>query len=268
MTRAMAASFVIVAILVVGTAAVIAIALRPSAGCPTQTGGTAGTEAQLRYVDVEAGQVTFTFGPSSASDAFGIPAFSVAPLDGDAPWAAPELDTGTRRIGVSFAGASGFNPDLSPSYLGTSVRVPTTPGLVREARVLHDTGRQLAWGVILQALRCPIVTTNAYVWGKSPRAQVTLTFGQTAWITTEHTSAYVGSPILTAVLVTGMGFAPGSDVTVRFAGGDVAHARADDRGGLETSFFVPRVVPGPYEVSATDAIGRRATTRVVVTDEL
>ena len=53
------------------------------------------------------------------------------------------------------------------------------------------------------------------MWGKSPRTHVTLTFGQGAWITAEHAATYVGAPILSPVLVTGLGFVPRSQLTFR-----------------------------------------------------
>src|SRR5207247_5936369 len=88
------------------------------ASCAWVTGGVGGGEAQLRYVVVGGRQVTFTLGPSSFSNAFGVPRFDVGPADGATP--PPELATGTRGLSISFQGASGFNPDLSPSYMGSS----------------------------------------------------------------------------------------------------------------------------------------------------
>jgi len=233
--------------------------------CAPVSGGDEGAEAQLRYVDVGARQITFTFGPTSFSDTFGVPRFEVGFVAATRP---PELDTGTRRMDITFRGASGFNPDLTPSYRGASVIVPATSGPLREAASTQDSARLLSWRVMLERSECPTVTTNTYVWGKSPRAQVTLTFGQRAWITAEHAATYVGAPILSPVLVTGLGFAPRSTLTFRIDGQLVDTAESDDAGRCETGIFVPKLEPGIYELSVTDGSGRKATYRLVVTDEL
>jgi len=234
--------------------------------CASVSGGDPGAEVQLRYVDVGERQVTFTFGPTSFSNEFGVPRFDIGSADAAPP--PPELATGTRGLTVSFQGASGFNPDLSPSYVGPSVLVSENSGPVREAAVTNDTGRRLSWRLMLAGPVCPTVTTNTYVWGKSPRAQVTLTFGQRAWITAEHGATYVGAPILSPVLVTGLGFTPRSTVTLRIAGELVDTGESDEDGRIEKGIFVPRLQPGFYELSVTDGSGRRATYRLMVTDEL
>ena len=244
----------------------IALNAGRQASCASVTGGVRGAEAQLRYVDVGERQVTFTFGPSSFSNDFGVPRFDVGPADGATP--PPELATATRGLNVSFEGASGFNPDLSPSYMGSSVLVPETSGPLREAAVTNDTGRRLSWRLMVAGSVCPTVTTNTYVWGKSPRAQVTLTFSQRAWITAEHGATYVGSPILAPVLVTGLGFSPRSTVTLRIAGQLVDTGQSDEGGRVEKGIFVPKLPPGFYELSVTDGTGRSATYRLMVTDEL
>ena len=97
---------------------------------------------------------------------------------------------------------------------------------------------------------------------------MTLTFSQRAWITAEHGATYVGAPILSPVLVTGLGFTPRSTVTVRIAGQEVDTAESDEGGRVEKGIFVPRLQPGFYELSVTDGTGRRATYRLMVTDEL
>jgi len=265
LSRGTALAAAVVVAVVAGTVALLAFAATPrGTACGEIGGGEAGVEAQLRYVDVGAGQVTFTFGPSAVSDRFGVPRFRLARQSATPP---PELDTGTHRLGVEFDGASGFNPDLTSSYLGKSVIVPANDGAVREVQITRDTGRVLSWDLVVSREECPTVTTNVYVWGKSPRAQVTFTFGQTAWITAEHPATYVGSPILAPVLVTGMGFVPRSEVTFRIAGAIVDSGTTDDTGRVETGIFVPKLRPGVYELAVSDASGRRATTQLVVTDE-
>jgi len=257
----------LIAVLVIAFAgATIALATRrgdPS--CVAAGGGETGSETQLRYVDIGPRQITFTFGPSAESNRFGVPAFSLSRTTATPP---PELDTGTHRLSIHFTGASGFNPDLTASYLGKSVLVPAASGPVREADITLNTGRNLAWDVVIAGDRCPAVSTNQYVWGKSPRAQVTLTFGQGAWITAEHPATYVGSPVLAPVLVTGMGFAPRSELTLSIAGSRVDNATADDAGRVEAGIFVPKLQPGVYELAVTDPAGHRAITTLVVTDEL
>jgi hypothetical protein len=265
--RAGLVSTIATALIVLFTSVVLALAWRggPS-GCPTASGGETGVDAQLRYVDISERQVTFTFGPSAVSDSFGVPRFEIGTSTSATP--PPELDTGTHRLAIAFTGASEFNPDLTPSYRGSSLLVPATPGVVREAVVTHDTGGQMSWAVVVNASTCPEVSTNTYVWGKSPRAQVTLTFSQGAWITAEHPATYVGGPILAPVLVAGRGFTPRAKIEVRVSGQLVESAEADGDGRVEVGIFVPKLQPGVYEISVSDTAGRRATSRLVVTDEL
>ena len=258
------AAAAIIAVLVIGAA--LLVATRPPVQCPTQSGGDDGAVAQLRYVYVSDRQMTFTFGPSGASGRFGIPRFDVAFPALPAP--ARELDTGTRRLDVAFRGASGFNPDLSPSYLGSTLLVPMDPGPVQEAAVTNDSASLLSWRVMLKGAPCPAVSTNVYTWGKSPRAQVTMTFGQNAWITAEHGATYVGAPILAPVEISGRGFRPGSSLALRLAGQDLDSATADGDGRIETGIFVPKMLPGFYELLVTDDAGHRAGFRLMVTDEL
>jgi hypothetical protein len=61
---------------------------------------------------------------------------------------------------------------------------------------------------------------------------------------------------------------PGSKLSVRLGDHDLDTADADSDGRVETSVFVPKMLPGFYELSVTDDSGRRATYRLLVTDEL
>lgn len=260
-------AIVVAAALLIAAAAVAALAFAVSRQieCDPIVGGGDGIAAQLRYVDIGDRQMTFTFGPSASSDVFGVPHFELALRNATPP---PELDTGTKRLEIAFHGASGFNPDLTPSYRGSSLLVPPGSGILREADLTQDSAGLLSWRLMLERSACPTVTTNSYVWGKSPRAQVTITFGQQAWITAEHPATYVGAPILAPVLVVGRGFMPRSKLFLRLGDHDLDPADADDDGRIETSIFVPKILPGIYELSVTDASGRRATYRLLVTDEL
>ena len=263
--RMRAGAVVAVTLVVVFIAGAVVIAFSGHTECGPIAGGVDGVSVQLRYVDIGERQLTFTFGPSSVSDVFGIPRFELAFQSATPP---PELDTGSRRLDVAFHGASGFNPDLTPSYRGSSLLIPSRPGVLREASVTQDSAALLSWRLMLQRSECPIVTTNSYVWGKSPRVQVTITFGQRAWITAEHPAAYVGAPILAPVFVAGRGFVPRSKLYLRLGDQDLDQSNADDEGRIETSIFIPKVLPGIYDLSATDDSGRRATYRLLVTDEL
>jgi len=262
-TRAVAIAGAALIVVLIAAAAVVAFS--PHTECGPIAGGVGGVSVQLRYVDIGDRQLTFTFGPSAASDVFGIPRFELAFENTTPP---PELDTGTRRLELAFHGASGFNPDLTPSYRGSSLLVPPTSGVLREAAVTQDSAGLLSWRLMLQRSECPIVTTNSYVWGKSPRVQVSITFGQRAWITAEHPATYVGAPILAPVFVAGRGFVPRSKLYLRLGEQGIDQAKADDEGRIETSIFIPKMLPGIYDLSVTDDSGRRATYRLLVTDEL
>jgi len=263
--RTRAVAIAAATLIVVFAAAAVIVASSGHTECGPIAGGADGISVQLRYVDIGDRQLTFTFGPSAASDVFGVPRFELAFRSATMP---PELDTGSRRLDVAFHGASGFNPDLTPSYRGSSLLVPSHPGVLREAAVTQDSAGLLSWRLMLQRPECPIVTTNSYVWGKSPRVQVTITFGQRAWITAEHPAAYVGAPILAPVFVAGRGFVPRSKLSLRLGDQDLDPSEADDEGRIETSIFVPKMLPGIYDLSVTDDSGRRATYRLQVTDEL
>src|SRR2546423_2686970 len=253
------------ALVVVLAAVAVVFASSGPAECGPIAGGADGVAVQLRYVDIGDRQLTFTFGPSSTSDVFGVPRFELAFHKTTPP---PELDTGSRRLDVAFHGASGFNPDLTPSYRGSSLLVPSHPGVLREAAVTQDSAALLSWRLMLQRSECPTVTTNSCVWGKSPRVQVTIAFGQRAWITVEHPATYVGAPVLAPMFVAGRGFVRRSKLYVRLGDQDLDPAEADGEGRIETSMFVPKMLPGIYELSVTDDSGRRATYRLLVTDEL
>src|SRR2546422_11098648 len=127
--KALAAATLIAAVALV---ALIALSGGRHSSCASVDGGEEGAEAQLRYVDVGERQITFTFGPSSFSDSFGVPRFVVGSVAASRP---PELDTGTQRLEIAVRGASGFNPDLTPSYRGASVSVPPTSRPLREAAI-------------------------------------------------------------------------------------------------------------------------------------
>lgn len=263
--RTPAVAVVAAALIVVLTAVTLVFALSRHSECGPIAGGADGVSVQLRYVDIGDRQLTFTFGPSAASDVFDVPRFELAFHNTTPP---PELDTGTRRLDVAFHGASGFNPDLTPSYRGSSLLVPPGSGVLREAAVTQDSANLLSWRLMLERSECPVVTTNSYVWGKSPRVQVTITFGQRAWISVEHPATYIGAPILAPVFITGRGFVPRSKLSLRLGEHDLEPAEADGEGRIETSTFVPKMLPGIYDLSVTDDSGRRATYRLLVTDEL
>jgi hypothetical protein len=68
----------------------------------------------------------------------------------------------------------------------------------------------------------------------------------------------------TQLTVTGSGFSASRTVFVSFNGVPEVDANTDAAGTFSASFAIPQVAPGSYDVSATDATGRSATTNVDV----
>src|SRR6266850_3747391 len=79
--------------------------------CGATTGGRVGAETQLRFVEANDTQIVLTFGASSASNVFDVPAFELAPLEGAGA---------ARAYRLRVMGASTLNPDGTKSYNGLS----------------------------------------------------------------------------------------------------------------------------------------------------
>jgi hypothetical protein len=235
----------------------LAVALIASCGvvgeraCAT-AGGDVRAVAQLRFVDVSDGQIVFTFGPSPAADDFGVPAFTleeVATPDG-------------RALRVAFRGASVRYPDGTLSYSGP-LHVGVNGPHVLDAALESDVERTMTWTVRPNG-GCPHVLAKSYVYGKSPRAQVALAFGEMSVFTLESTSDFIGAPQDTPVQASGMGFAPDTEVAISMGGRRVWDTRTDREGNFDSGFNIGYPAPGVYTVIATDTKGHRGVTRLTV----
>src|ERR1700682_5825210 len=86
---------------------------RPSASLPAACGASHGgsrtAPTQLRFVEASDTQVVLTFGASSASNDFDVPAFRLEPLEGT---------TAPRAYRLRIDGTSSLNPDGTSSYGG------------------------------------------------------------------------------------------------------------------------------------------------------
>lgn len=227
---------------VLALALVALLSARAPYACPRFGDGKPGAQAQLVALDVSDERVAFTFGLSAAG-AFGVPEFDIA--------VAPDPSS----LVVRFRGTSTRNPDGTPSYTGPiALRSERGPVLL-----LFDGERVMGW--LVPRVACPRVVVKTYTVGSTfPRALVVLAFGEAASITLEPPARATGGP----VLVSGVGFAPSSEVGIFVAGAETHRATANASGGLETILFVPALPPGRYLVLVTDVRGRNATATLTI----
>src|SRR6267143_60676 len=130
--------------------------------CGTTAGGLTGAETQLRFVEANDTQIVLTFGASSASNVFDVPAFELIPLEGAG---AP------RAYRLRVSGASTLNPDGTKSYNGSSGLEPGGR-TVRAINLIDESARVVTFTVMLERDVCPFVAAKVYQYGKSPRAQI------------------------------------------------------------------------------------------------
>jgi hypothetical protein len=219
--------------------------------CDSASGGRAGAETQLRFVEATDTQVVLTFGASSASNDFAVPAFALELLEGsNAP----------RSYRLRVNGTSSLNPDGTSSYTGLKT---VEPGgrTVRNISFVDETARQMLFNIALEREACPHVAAKTYVYGKSPRAQIVLTFGGASSLTLETVSDVVGgAPIGTPVQASGVGYAPSAKIRITIGGRAVWDTTANADGTFDSGFWIPEREPGPYTVTATDGRGHMGTT--------
>ncbi len=219
--------------------------------CDAASGGTAGVETQLRFVEATDTQIVLTFGASAASNDFGVPTFALELLEGaNAP----------RSYRLRVNGTSSLNPDGTSSYTGQRTIEPGGR-TVRNISFVNETARQMLFNVALERQTCPHVASKTYVYGKSPRAQIVLTFGGASSLTLETISDAVGgAPIGTAVQASGVGYAPSAKIRITIGGRAVWDTTANADGTVDSGFWIPEREPGPYTVTATDGHGHVGTT--------
>ena len=223
--------------------------------CEGANGGHAGAQTQLRFVEATDTQVVLTFGASAASNDFAVPAFTLELLEGsNAP----------RSYRLRVNGTSSLNPDGTSSYTGLRTIEPGGR-TVRNISFVDETARQMIFNVALERQACPHVASKTYVYGKSPRAQIVLTFGGASSLTLETVSDAVGgAPIGTPVQASGMGYAPSAKIRITIGGRAVWDTTANADGTFDSGFWIPEREPGPYTVTATDGQGHIGTTTLRV----
>ena len=124
----------------------------------------------------------------------------------------------------------------------------------------------MLFNVALERQACPHVASKTYVYGKSPRAQIVLTFGGASSLTLETVSDAVGgAPIGTPVQASGVGYAPSAKIRITIGGRAVWDTTANEDGTFDSGFWIPDREPGPYTVTATDGHGHvgRTTLRIM-----
>ena len=233
--------------------ALLAASCTPTPFACAASGGVLGVETQLRFVDANDGQVVFTFGPSPVSNAFGVPTYPVERVDGA---------SGLPALRVVFQGTSVRYPDGSTSYDGPLL-IGVSGRNVLEVELAKDVDRAMTWTVTPQG-GCPRVAAKTYVYGKSPRAQVALTFGGMSAFTLETTSDFIGTPQDTPVQASGIGFAPNAMIVITAGGAKLWDTTSDADGAFDSGFNIGYPAPGVYSVSASDARGHRGVTRLTV----
>ena len=240
-----------VTVLLLLTACAPAATSTPPVSCGATSGGQAGAETQLRFVEANDTQIVLTFGASAASNDFGVPAFAIEPLEGsNAP----------RSYRLRVDGTSSLNPDGTSSYTGLKTLEPGGR-TVRNITFVDESARQMLFNIALERRTCPHVASKTYVYGKSPRAQIVLTFGGASSLTLETISDAVGgAPIGTAVQASGVGYAPSAKIRITIGGRAVWDTTANADGTFDSGFWIPDREPGPYTVTATDGHGHVGTT--------
>jgi hypothetical protein len=219
--------------------------------CGATSGGQAGTETQLRFVEANDTQIVLTFGASAVSNEFGVPAFELVPLEGSS---AP------RSYRLHVNGTSTLNPDGTTSYTGLKTIEPGGR-TVRNISFVDETARRMLFNIALERQACPYVASKMYVCGKSPRAQIVLTFGGASSLTLETISDAVGgAPIGTAVQASGVGYEPSAKIRITIGGRAAWDTTANPDGTFDSGFWIPDRDPGVYTVTATDGRGHVGTT--------
>jgi hypothetical protein len=235
-----------------------AVVRPPTASLPTtcgvSRGGSNGAQTQLRFVEASDTQVVLTFGPSSSSSEFDVPAFTLEPLEGT---------TAPRAYRLRVSGTSSVNPDGSPSYTGVKTIEPGGR-TVRGITFADETARTMTFTVTLERVACPFVGTKSYQYGKSPRAQLVLAFGASS-LTLETTGDVAGGAESgTPVQASGIGYAPSAKIRIAVGGQQVWETVANPDGTFDSGFWIPDRDPGLYDVAATDDRGHTGYTTVRV----
>jgi hypothetical protein len=253
MTAAKAAR--ILAITIVLTACAPIPTAKLPVACGTTTGGHAGAETQLRFIEASDTEIVLTFGASSASNAFDVPAFELTPLEGAGA---------TRAYRLRVSGTSTLNPDGTKSYHGLNGLEPGGRS-VRAINLIDEYARVVTFTIALERDVCPFVAAKAYQYGKSPRAQIALTFGGASALTLETISDAVGgAPVGTPVQASGAGYEPSSKISITIGGRLAWDTTANADGTLDSGFWIPDREPGVYTVTATDGHGHVGTTTLRV----
>jgi hypothetical protein len=202
--------------------------------CGATSGGQAGTETQLRFVEANDTQIVLTFGASAVSNEFGVPAFELVPLEGSS---AP------RSYRLHVNGTSTLNPDGTTSYTGLKTIEPGGR-TVRNISFVDETARRMLFNIALERQACPYVASKMYVCGKSPRAQIVLTFGGASSLTLETISDAVGgAPIGTAVQASGVGYEPSAKIRITIGGRAAWDTTANPDGTFDSGFGSPIAIP-------------------------
>src|SRR5436309_3396569 len=215
--------------------------------CGATTGGHAGAETQLRFVEASDTEIVLTFGASSASNVFDIPAFELTPLEGAGS---------PRAYRLRVSGSSTLNPDGTASYRGLRGLEPGGR-TVRAIDLIDESARVVTFTVALEREVCPFVAAKIYQYGKSPRAQIALTFNGESALTLETISDAVGgAPIGTPVQGSRAGV-PRCTSRIRGSG----RSTACDRAATATSAARRRAVARPRRRAIVRASPRRLAPR-------
>lgn len=130
--------------------------------CPSQTGGSQSAQAQITALRAAHNpgfdRVVFEFGPSSVGTE-GLPPWSIAVTNDFVGTSGRQVPVdGNAFLSVRLSNASTVDPTTGKqTFTNTDIR-PGLP-LVRQVKLIEDFERVMIWGLGLERLACPKVST-------------------------------------------------------------------------------------------------------------
>jgi hypothetical protein len=136
----------------------------PPAACPAQTGGSTANRAILTDVRVAHhpgyDRLVFELGPSTGPGTYGVPPYTIEVASSFAGPSGLQVQvTGNAFFRVRFQNTDAHNQNGQTTVSSTDLK-PTTP-LIKEVRLVEDFEAVVVWGVGLDHLACPQVSTLA-----------------------------------------------------------------------------------------------------------
>ena len=144
------------------SATTVAASPTPALTCPDQSGGSDAAQAQVTAIRAAHNpgfdRVVFEFGPSPVG-AYGLPPWTIAVTNSFIGISGRQVPVdGNAFLQVRFRNASTVDPNSgTQTFTQTDIR-PGLP-LVREVKLIDDFERVMTWGLGLERLSCPKVSS-------------------------------------------------------------------------------------------------------------